>query len=103
MQLVRFVSVMPEVFTQPASQMPNTSHKERHQDRATSEAKRLPKGGLDHGDKKRRQEERDRRKHGPLSFQIFATVTLQDLINHPIPARLHVPRSLRVRIIGTQN
>ena len=57
MHIIRPVSVVFEILSQSADQMPNTGHKKRDQNRPAGDPKRLPERGLDHGDEKGRKKE----------------------------------------------
>src|SRR5687767_14416164 len=97
------VCVMAKVFAQASNQVPHPGHEQRHENGATDHAERLPQRRLDHGDEKRRKKKRHRRKDGPLASNTLAPIILENLIYDAVPTRLHLARTLRVRILRMQD
>src|SRR5437867_11616840 len=95
------VGVMSEVLTKTRKEMPNTDHEQCKNNYTTELIENLPQLWPYHCQEKRRKKQRDRCEYGTLTFAILTTITLQHLINKPIPFRLHgkIPGALRMRIV----
>src|SRR6266849_4860205 len=85
--------------------MPNTNHEQRPEDCLAHQAERLPQWRLDHGYKKRREEERHGSKHGPLPLANLTPIILQNLVYDSVPTSLRCngARALSVWVVRVKD
>src|SRR5437867_2414921 len=83
--------------------MPTASHEKRDHDRPPEQTERLPQWRLNHRHEERRKKERYGCEDGALPRYVLAAVSFQNLINDPVPSRLHLARTLSVWVVRMQD